>query len=169
MRRPSSSPRLEYTIDPLTRADLDDLLDIEGQSFETPWTRRMFEAELRHPAATLLGARLSDPERRLVGFLIYRLLFDEMHIFNIAVACDCRNTGVASALLKQGLDRARARGIRYATLEVANANLAAQRLYRRFGFTVGGRRRNYYGDGRDALLLWLDMIPETPSGDGETS
>ena len=42
------------------------------------------------------------------------------------------------------------------TLEVRMGNLAAQDLYRKFGFVSAGVRRNYYPEtGEDALIMWL--------------
>jgi ribosomal-protein-alanine N-acetyltransferase len=51
--------------------------------------------------------------------------------------------------------RAVAEGLSGVTLEVRASNVAAQELYRRFGFAPGGIRRNYYADLReDALIMW---------------
>jgi ribosomal-protein-alanine N-acetyltransferase len=39
------------------------------------------------------------------------------------------------------------------------SNLAAQRLYLKFGFAEVGRRKRYYRDGEDALLMTRTLLP----------
>ncbi len=43
-------------------------------------------------------------------------------------------------------------------LEVATGNAAALALYRREGFTEVGRRRRYYADLSDAIVLRLNLL-----------
>ena len=46
-------------------------------------------------------------------------------------------------------------------LEVRTSNLAAQGLYKQFGFEVVHRRRRYYVDNKeDALLMNLEHLDE---------
>jgi ribosomal-protein-alanine N-acetyltransferase len=44
-------------------------------------------------------------------------------------------------------------------LEVAEANAAARALYAAAGFAEVGRRRRYYADGGDALVLRRGLSP----------
>ena len=49
--------------------------------------------------------------------------------------------------------------IRAITLEVRETNLAAQKLYDKFGFQRHGFRKNYYEDNREsALILWTEDL-----------
>jgi len=43
-----------WSVEPMTAADLDDVLEIEGVSFTNPWTRPMFERELLDPGVSHL-------------------------------------------------------------------------------------------------------------------
>ncbi|MBC7474273.1 MAG: GNAT family N-acetyltransferase [Candidatus Sericytochromatia bacterium] len=44
---------------------------------------------------------------------------------------------------------------KWVTLEVKVTNMEAQKLYEKFGFSVKGRRKNYYQqDRQDALIMW---------------
>jgi ribosomal-protein-alanine N-acetyltransferase len=53
------------------------------------------------------------------------------------------------------------KGVRSATLEVRVGNLAAQKLYRGFGFRVVGNRYHYYKDNNeDALIMTVDGLNE---------
>ena len=79
-------------------------------------------------------------------------------VANVATHPDYRRRGVARRLLVQALADARQRGARLAMLEVRRSNLAAQKLYESFGFTVVGVRPRYYVDNmEDALLMDLEL------------
>jgi ribosomal-protein-alanine N-acetyltransferase len=59
------------------------------------------------------------------------------------------------------VDAALARGAKWLTLEVRVSNLAAQALYRKYGFSVRGSRRRYYSDNNeDALIMWSDPLDD---------
>ncbi len=105
----------------------------------------------------------SDPAGRARGDLIvgYAGLFvagDAADIQTVAIAAGSRGSGVARALVAALIQRARDLDLRSIHLEVAAGNEAARRLYESAGFTVVGRRRDYYGPGRDAELMTL-MLP----------
>ena len=45
------------------------------------------------------------------------------------------------------------------TLEVRVSNIAAQKLYLKYGFAAKGTRRKYYTDNNeDALIMWTERI-----------
>ena len=65
-----------------------------------------------------------------------------------------RRRGLGSRLLSEFLDCVRARGATEVYLEVRESNLAARKLYEKWGFVEAGRRKAYYQDPpEDALLL----------------
>jgi ribosomal-protein-alanine N-acetyltransferase len=76
----------------------------------------------------------------------------------LAVHPGFRRRGIAELLLLDLFDQARHRGARRLTLEVRPSNTAAQRLYRKYGFSVEGRRPRYYSDGEEALIMWTDWL-----------
>src|SRR5262249_53844871 len=95
---------------------------------------------------------------RLLGFLIFWLVHDELHILNVATHPSHRRRGVAWAVLEAALDRGRQNRCTLATLEVRRSNEAALSLYRAFGFRAVGIRPNYYVDeGEDAIVMVLDF------------
>ncbi|MGE0446701.1 MAG: ribosomal protein S18-alanine N-acetyltransferase [Vicinamibacterales bacterium] len=148
---------MTYTIEPLDgEADLDGVLDVEAESFTNPWTREMYAWELQNRAVChIYVVRL--PECPVAGFCAFWLVFDEIHINNIAMRPAFRGRGIGTALMHHVLAEGRARGARRATLEVRASNEAARRLYERLGFYVAGARKNYYSQPvEDALILWRD-------------
>jgi ribosomal-protein-alanine N-acetyltransferase len=87
------------------------------------------------------------------GMLLARLAADEAEILTLAVAPPARRQRRASALLATAAARAVTAGARAMFLEVAADNTPARSLYAAAGFVEVGRRRRYYADGSDALVL----------------
>ena len=140
--------------------DLDAVLAIEASSFANPWSRDMFTFELEHLSVSHAFV-IRAPVLGVAGFCTLWVVSDEIHVNNLAVRPDCRRMGAGLALLRACLAEAAALGGRRATLEVRRSNLAALRLYARFGFQVAGVRRAYYTNPEeDALVLWLDRVTE---------
>jgi [ribosomal protein S18]-alanine N-acetyltransferase len=142
----------------MTLDDLPAVMEIDRLSFTLPWPERSFRFELTgNDAAHLLVAVAPwGEEERIVGFLGYWLLVDEMHISTLAVHPELRGRGIGELLLQAGLEHAWIQGAELSTLEVRPSNQAAIALYRKYGFESVGRRRKYYQDnGEDALLMTL--------------
>ena len=157
-----------YWIEPLTgEADLDGVLEVEAESFTNPWTRDMYSWELQNRSVCHILIVRTE-ECHVAGFCAFWLVFDEIHINNLAMRPQFRDQGIGTALLQRVLAEARGRGARRATLEVRASNEQARRLYERLGFYVAGTRRNYYSHPvEDALILWRDEANASgiPQGD----
>ena len=155
-----------YRIDRLDGpADLDGVQEVDRLSFPSPWTRAMYEDELRH-AETAFVAVLRAGATSVAGYCSYRIVADELQVNNVAVRPECRGRGFGRALVEAALAHARAAGARTALLEVRRSNLAAQRLYLRLGFAQVGERPGYYGHPEeDALVLAKDVriLEEDPT------
>ncbi len=139
-------------IRPMITDDLDEALEIERESFSTPWSRELFKRELNMPQARSFVA--VDSSGPIVGYLCYWIVAEEVHILNLAIHPHHRRRGIASLLLRYGLDYSQEEGAREATLEVRRSNYKAIALYRNFHFYPQGIRRRYYSDtGEDALIM----------------
>jgi ribosomal-protein-alanine N-acetyltransferase len=82
----------------------------------------------------------------------------ELHINNIGVHETARRRGIGSALMQAAVAAAVRLGARAAILEVRAGNVAAQSLYRRYGFEVAGRRRQYYREPPEDAFLMRAML-----------
>ncbi len=157
-----AASRTDVRIEPMTVSDLPEVLCIEAVSFGLPWTREMFERELaRGSLSELLVARSLEggAPPPLVGYLCAWVVTDELHINNLAVDPRWRRRGVATWLLREALERGRARQARRAFLEVRVSNLGAQALYAKLGFTRTGIRKRYYSHPvEDAVLMTRDRL-----------
>ncbi len=139
----------------LDARDLDAVEVIERESYPTPWSRSMFDAELRKPSALALGAFGTADE--LVGYAFVSRYVDAWHVMNVAVGDAYRRRGVASALLERLFEITQSDPRRGYTLEVRVSNTGAIALYERLGFEARGMRRGYYTDNReDALIMWRE-------------
>lgn len=87
------------------------------------------------------------------GMAMARVAADEAELLTLAVLPDSRRQGLARALLAEAEHVAAAHGAATLFLEVATRNAAAQALYAAAGYQQAGRRRRYYADGDDALVL----------------
>ena len=150
---------MRYWIDTLDGdKDLEGVLEVEAESFTNPWTREMYAWELQNRSVChIFVVRTSECD--VAGFCAFWLVFDEIHINNLAMRPRFRGFGFGTALLHHILAEARVLGARRATLEVRASNEGARRLYERLGFYVAGTRRNYYSNPvEDALILWRDEV-----------
>jgi len=151
-----NSPTIDRVIRPMEAEDLPEVLRIDRLSFPTPWPERTYRYEIaENPSAHLYVAEvIEDGRNRVIGYVGYWLIVDEMHISTLAVDPAYRRKGIAEGLLRAALERAADNGAELATLEVRVSNDAALELYRKHAFEVVGRRPRYYRDnGEDALLM----------------
>ena len=90
-------------------------------------------------------------------------MVDEAHITTFAVDPRWRRRGIGERLLLALLDLAMERRAREATLEVRLSNLAARRLYEKYGFRPVGLRPRYYSDdSEDALIMTTERLDGPP-------
>jgi len=80
-------------------------------------------------------------------------LLDEGHILNVAVDPEVRGTGVGRMLVQKVLDECCLAGASFVSLEVRESNFSAIALYLKMGFSVVGKRKRYYENSEDALMM----------------
>ncbi len=150
---------VDVKITEMTVDDLDDVMVIERSSFVTPWSDKMFRLELCLPAAHNLVAKTEGENgRKVVGYINFLIVVDEVHIRDIAIREDFRMRGIASKLIAEMIEISCHQEAVHATLEVRRNNTAARKLYEKFGFEVKGVRPLYYSDTKeDALIMWVDL------------
>ncbi|HET7726826.1 MAG TPA: ribosomal protein S18-alanine N-acetyltransferase [Candidatus Limnocylindrales bacterium] len=147
-------------IAPMTVADLGAVQAIERASFTAPWPPHAYRSELEtNRLAHYLVGRIGD---EIVAYAGMWVMVDEAHITTFAVHPAWRRRRIGERLLLALLDLALDRRAREATLEVRLSNLAARRLYEKYGFRpVGIRPRYYSDDGEDALIMTTEPLGES--------
>lgn len=144
------------TFRPMLEADLDQVAEIEKVSMPSPWSKELFDEELRRPAAHYFVMEL---EGRVAGYMGYWEAPEEAHIINLAIGPEFRNRGLGLKMMEHCLDFAAKRGAHLATLEVRQSNEAAQRLYQKCDFRVVAIRKKYYSDNQeDAIVMIKEMV-----------
>jgi ribosomal-protein-alanine N-acetyltransferase len=173
-------PPLLFRIEPMTLADIREVIAVERASYSLAWPAKAYDYELQKndlahyfvlrllpPPASQPLADLSNrphnqptiqptnrPSRSVIGLGGFWLMADEIHISTIAVQPIWRGLGLGEWLLVKLLVEGQALGGAIATLEVRPSNQAALALYRKYNFQEVGRRPHYYNDnGEDALIL----------------
>lgn len=191
MTESSERTDLPYRVEKMRLEDIPQVVDIERQSFPSPWPARAYRYEvaqnrLAHyfvattevaqdtqqepdEEAGLLGRiqtwthRSHAGRRRVVGYCGFWVVAQEAHISTIAVEPRYRGRGIGQLLLVTAIEKALELGATLVSLEVRVSNFAAQNLYRKYGFKRVGRRPRYYSDNReDALIMTVDHITSAP-------
>lgn len=136
---------------PAVAADAGAMAALEAAAVRHPWSAAQYRDSLAAGHRTLLLER----QGRLAGFVVAMAVLDQAEILNIAVAVDCQRQGLGAQLLREMLAVLAGDGARRVFLEVRQGNLAAQALYRRYGFAECGLRKDYYrsDNGREHAIL----------------
>ncbi len=129
---------------------------IEAEAFTSPWKADTFQTLLQRPGAELWV--LDDPQDGVMAYAVLWCILDQGELANIAVMSGHRGKGHGRRLLELVLDVARKRGVKSIYLEVRASNERAAALYRDFGFTHMGLRRDYYDNPvEDAILMVANL------------
>lgn len=144
-----------YELRRMRMDELSEVMEVERRAFAHPWSAELLRRELTHDWSTIL---LAIEDGRIVGFVIFWVVVDEIHVLNVAVDPAQRRRGIARILLAELLDRGRANGLSMATLEVRRSNEPALSLYAGLGFRNVGVRKGYYVEEReDAIVMTMDL------------
>ncbi len=173
------SSQLPYVVEPMTLADLDQVMVIERSAFSAPWSPQAYRYEItKNEYSTMLVVRQaasfqsrSESMLSLLGLIKpspvlgyggFWLLVDEIHISTIAVHSKWQRQGLGELLLVSLLDEGIKLGAGNATLEVRVSNLPAQGLYHKYGFAVVSRQNRYYADNNEDAYIMATPLFETP-------
>ena len=148
---------MKLTIRNMTVEDVPAVVDLDQKSFSLPWPERSFRFEITdNPVSRCWVAELDG---KVVGMIVVWLIVDEAHVATLATHPEFRRQGIGQRLLSHALRDLIQEGARRSFLEVRESNLAAQEMYRKFGYEETGRRRRYYRDNdEDAILMNLDSL-----------
>ncbi|NJD91092.1 MAG: ribosomal-protein-alanine N-acetyltransferase [Geobacter sp.] len=135
----------------MTAAELPQIIAIERLSYPLPWSEQHFLDELSSRVALPLVAL--DAEGAVLGYICAMQVLDEGHILNVAVAPEARGKGIGRLLCERVLADCRAADAAFVSLEVRVSNHSAIELYQRIGFVECGRRKRYYENGEDAIMM----------------
>jgi ribosomal-protein-alanine N-acetyltransferase len=142
----------------MTQKDLPEVLAIERVSFPNPWHETTFEGEIQNEGISFPLVAVHRTDKKIIGYILFWKIKDEILINNIAVHGDFRRRGVAEAMMQDVLAIAHREGVVFASLEVRSSNKPARTFYEKLGFRLIGIRKDYYSNPKeDALALGLNL------------
>ncbi|OEG70162.1 hypothetical protein ATZ36_01445 [Candidatus Endomicrobiellum trichonymphae] len=130
---------------------LDDIAEIEKQSFVNPWTKEMLLDSAKNAAVKF---KVLIENKTVAGYYIISTSADETEVLDIAVDPKFRKRSFGQAMLADIKKESNNKKSRVIFLEVRQNNNAAINLYKSFGFKEIGVRKKYYKN-EDALVLKL--------------
>jgi [ribosomal protein S18]-alanine N-acetyltransferase len=144
----------------MIRRDMAEALAIEAESFEFPWSEEDFIRCLRQRNCIGMVAELDD---RVVGFMIYELHKNRLHVLNFAVAGAFRRQGIGAQMIAKLIGKLSQQRRSRILLEVRETNLSAQLFFRANGFKAVSVLREFYDDTpEDAYVMQFRCQDELP-------
>jgi ribosomal-protein-alanine N-acetyltransferase len=143
---------VEHCIRKATGADLAVLLALEEASFSDPWGEGDVTSYICRETAMCFTA---TDESGVVGYIIGTKIPPEGEIYRIAVRSDKRQRGIGYRLLSYALKTEIGHGVETVFLEVRSKNSPAIALYKAYGFSECGKRKNYYQNPSDDAIIMI--------------
>ena len=146
----------DITFRPMREADLDEVLSIEREAYDFPWSREIFRDCLR----VGYSCRVLESDGAVNAYGMLQIAAGKSRLLNLCVRRKLHRRGLGRRLLTLLIEVARSHHTDAVLLEVRPSNAAARRLYNSMGFTKVGASRGYYParTGReDAVILALAL------------
>jgi len=135
----------------MIRRDMPEVLAIEHASFEFPWCEEEFLRVLRQRNCIGMVAEYGE---RVVGFMIYELHKNKLHVLDFATHPEFRRRGVGHQMIGKLVGKLSSHRRTRIALYVRETNLASQLFYRVQGFRAVEVAREHYQDtGEDAFVM----------------
>ena len=151
----------------MIRRDMPEVLEIENQCFEFPWSEDDFVRCLRQ--RNCIGM-VAEYDERVVGFMIYELHKTRLHILNFAVHEQFRNRSIGNSIVQKLISKLSHQRRNRIMLEVRETNLAAQLFFRAQGFRAISVLRDFYDDTvEDAYLMQYRFQPVAVEAQGHVN
>ena len=133
------------------------VLGIENACFEFAWSEDDYIRCLRQ--RNCIGM-VAEKDNEVVGFMIYELHKNRLHILNFAVHPEHRRTGVGQSMVNKLLGKLSHERRNRIMLEVRETNLEAQLFFKSIGFRAISVLRDFYDDTiEDAYLTQFRYQP----------
>lgn len=141
----------------MIRRDMPDVLAIEREAFEFPWSEEDFTRSLRQRTCIGMVAEYADS---VVAFMIYELHRSKLHVLNFAVLRSHRRLGIGTRMMDKLVGKLTPERRGRIVLEVRETNLPAQLFFRSLGFRATSVLKDFYQDStEDAYLMQFHADP----------
>lgn len=145
---------MNIKITPMTLEDIEDISSILFEEFDSFWSSNVLRQELESNNSSLFACKCNH---EIIGFASIWYVLDEVHLTNIVIKKAYRKNGIATKFLNYLFCFCKKAGMNTLTLEVSSHNHPAFLLYKKLGFSVVGKRPNYYSKNQDAILMTKNL------------
>lgn len=141
----------------MTLEDVPQVMIVEQEVYEFPWTERIFSDCIRVGYLCWLGLQ----DQLIVGHAVISVTTDESHMLNLSIAGQHQRKGFGRQFVDFLVQQAGIHNAQTMLLEVRPSNVAAINCYSAAGFNEIGSRKDYYPapEGREDALLFARYIP----------
>lgn len=147
----------DIIIVPMEQCHVTQVAGLEAQCFSMPWSEKAFADAVESPNYECIAA-LDGADDSVIGYAGMQVVPDEAEITNIAVNPLYRHRGTAYKLLESLELLCRRKDVKYLHLEVRESNVAARKLYEKFGFEIDGIRKNFYKKPDENAVLMTKFL-----------
>ena len=131
--------------------DLEQIVKIEKDSNEYPWSLKNFKSSLDAGNSSIVLKK----ENIILGYAFFSIAATDSHLLNIAVSRNYQGKGYGRKILEKVILQSSVLGATVIFLEVRVSNHRAINFYEKFGFKRDAIRYEYYQGTpkEDALLM----------------
>ena len=153
LRRESNE---ELAIREYSPRDLEAMYRLDVECFDAPFrfSRRAMREFAEAPGAVTV---IVESSTEMAGFAIAHVLGGAAYMVTVDVAQSWRGRGLGRLLIEEVEHRVMGHGALSMELHVFAGNDAAQRLYRRLGYTQTGIAEDFYGGGLSGLSFRKEL------------
>ena len=121
--------------------DISGISKIEERCFSDPWSLESVREGLESSLDTWLVLKEMEG---VLGYCVFRIIAGEGELLRIAVSPEFQGRGLSKKLMDQMVEYSRKKKAETMFLEVRESNEKARNLYRSYGFSEEGIRKDYY-------------------------
>lgn len=147
----------------MIRSDLPEVVAIEQQVFDFPWTEKEFIGTLRSRNSIGMVVEHSQ-SRRVLGFCVYELAKNTIEIMTLAVMVEWQRKGVGALIVEQLIAKLSPERRTRILACVREWNLGAHLFFARQGFKATGVLRDYYDDSDEDAYAFMYRLGEQCRG-----
>ena len=148
--------RLQIHVRWMIRRDMPEVLEIEQEAFEFPWSEEDFTRCMRQRNCIGMVAEIADS---VVAFMIYELHRSRLHVLNFAVRRSHRRLGIGTQMMEKLVAKLSPERRSRIVLEVRERNLPAQLFFRSLGYRAISVLKDFYQDTTEDAYLMQYAIP----------
>ncbi len=147
----------DLTFRQMALEDISDVIQLENEVYQFPWTDRIFKDCIR----VGYDCWLAHLGNTVVAHAVISIAAGESHILNLSVTRNHQGKGIGKQFIQFLLNIARNKRAQIMMLEVRPSNIRAINCYSSAGFNEIGCRKDYYPapNGKEDALLFAKQIP----------